>query len=81
MDPRDLWRGLRVIWRHKPRGGYGFVLKIPAKVLHVTRKRVTIEVETDQRGPKTVSVDPANLLEMTRDAITSEADTRKGDEG
>lgn len=28
----DLWRGRRVIWRHKPRGGYGFVLRIPVAV-------------------------------------------------
>ena len=72
MDPRDLWQGLRVIWRHVPRGGYGFALRIPATVRKVTRKRVTIEVETDRRGPKMVSVDPANLLEMSREAVLSE---------
>jgi hypothetical protein len=80
MDPRDLWRGQRVIWRHVPRGGYGFVLRIPATVVKVTQKRVTIKVESETQ-PKTVSVDPASLSEMSREAKMSEREVFNRGEG
>lgn len=44
-DIRDLWRGLRVVYRFRPSGGYGFVLAVPATVEFVHRKRVQILIE------------------------------------
>lgn len=41
-----------VIWRHEMRGGYGYVERIPGKVVRVTPKRVIIRVER-QRGTYT----------------------------
>jgi hypothetical protein len=40
----DLWRGLCVIWLHKPRGGYGYVIRVPGAVLSWTASKVQLEV-------------------------------------
>lgn len=45
-DPsKDLWRGKRVIWRHKPSGGYGYVMRVPVTVVDVRGKMVGIRLE------------------------------------
>jgi hypothetical protein len=44
----DLWKGKRVIWRHKPRGGYGYVLRIPVTIDGLTKARATIRLETGE---------------------------------
>lgn len=43
IDHDDLWPGRLVVWTHTPRGGYGFSVSVPAKVIRVRGKRVTIE--------------------------------------
>jgi len=40
-----LWRGLLAVWNHQPRGGYGYLFRIPAEVVSVDGDRVTILVE------------------------------------
>ncbi len=42
----DLYVGRRLLWRHIPRGGYGFAVLLPATVLGVTPKRVRVRVES-----------------------------------
>lgn len=66
MDYRDLWRGLRVEWLHTPRGGYGYTFRVPATVVWVERKRVTIDAQLARGGTKRVRVDPANLRPVDR---------------
>lgn len=58
MDRRDLWRGLRVFWLHKPKGGYGYEMRIPVQVAKVGAKRVMVEVECGDgtRAKRIVSV-------------------------
>lgn len=57
MDHRDCWQGLRVMWTHVPRGGYGFSLLIPARVVRVANRRVVIEIEREPRREVTVSAE------------------------
>lgn len=66
MRRDELWPGLLVIWRHRPRGGYGFVSLVEVKVLSLTRKRVRIEAKTPH-GPKIIVVDGSSL--RSKDAL------------
>lgn len=36
--------GTDIIWLHEPRGGYGYVFRIPGKVVGYGRGRIKIEV-------------------------------------
>ena len=36
--------GDRVIWLHQPRGGYGYIFRIPVKILVSRGSRVKVEV-------------------------------------
>ena len=49
---KQLAPGSLVTWMHTPPGGYGYQMPIPARVVHVAKKRVTILVET--KGGQTV---------------------------
>ena len=42
--PCDLFRGELVVWLHVPRGGYGYVCPVEAKIVTWSRDDVTIEV-------------------------------------
>lgn len=55
----DLWRGKRVIWRHKPKGGYGYVMRLPVTVVEVLRATVRIRTETG----KFVTVKMASIID------------------
>lgn len=45
----DLWPGKRVVWRHTPRGGYGFTLRIPVAIVSIAdRVRVLVEATGDE---------------------------------
>lgn len=44
-DPRDLWRGLIVIWLHKPRGGYGFTIRLECTVVSAAVKSALVDVK------------------------------------
>lgn len=37
--------GDRIDWLHEPRGGYGYIIRVPGVVRKVTSKRVQIEVQ------------------------------------
>lgn len=56
----DCWRGHRMIWRHVPRGGYGFALLIPVTVEERTPKRVRVRIEATGES---VAVKLDSLLE------------------
>ena len=53
--------GEQVIWSHSPRGGYGYIIAVPAVVVGFTNKRVRIAAQRNGQPPKTVSVRPENL--------------------
>lgn len=61
LSPLQLLPGQRVTWRHWPRGGWGYLERIPATVVRIGPKRVTIEVPLKAGGTKRVSVQPENL--------------------
>lgn len=33
LGPDDIWPGRLCVWLHTPRGGYGYTIRIPAKVV------------------------------------------------
>jgi len=41
----NLTPGQKVVWKHIPRGGYGYVIPVPAEVVRVWVARVTIRVQ------------------------------------
>lgn len=43
--PRDLWRGLIVFWLHKPRGGYGFTIRLECTVVSAATKHALVDVK------------------------------------
>jgi hypothetical protein len=55
------WRGRRCLWRHTPRGGYGFVIRVPVTIVAITsRTRATVLVES---VGKRVSVSRRSLVD------------------
>lgn len=58
-----LSRGSRVVWMHRPRGGYGYTIHIPATVVSIRRTtgRVVIDAEAADGGTKRVTVRAASL--------------------
>ena len=58
--------GQRVTWVHEMRGGYGYTERIPAEVVRVTAKRVTIRVRLQSGAHVTRSVKRENLRPAER---------------
>jgi hypothetical protein len=59
-DYRDLWKGLCCIWRHVPRGGYGFALRIPVQIVDIgTRHGLKVRIEA---SGKIVTVKPESII-------------------
>ena len=54
--------GQQVIWKHVPRGGYGFPVGVPATVVKTTAKRVTIDALLKSGRTVRKVVKPENLL-------------------
>jgi len=50
-----------VTWLHKPRGGYGYVIPVPARVVHVYRVNALIEAQLKDGGVKVVCVPITSL--------------------
>lgn len=48
-DGKELWVGLRVIWRHTPRGGYGYTIKVPATVTWCRNKRLGLVLDNGRK--------------------------------
>lgn len=47
--PSDVFPGHLVMWLHQPRGGYGYVLPIPARVIRHARIPGTwVEIEVEK---------------------------------
>lgn len=60
----DVFPGALLTWLHIPRGGYGYVLAVDAKVLRHSRRpstKVRIEVTTRDGEKVARTVDAANL--------------------
>lgn len=60
-EARQLEPGQRVVWRHQPRGGYGYVIRVPATVVRRTAKRVLIAAQLKTGATKNVWTQPAAL--------------------
>jgi hypothetical protein len=60
-DPPTFAAGDRVTWMREARGGYGYVMPVPAVVVRVNRVRVTIRARLAAGGSKLVSVTPSRL--------------------
>jgi hypothetical protein len=59
-DYRDLWKGLCCIWRHVPRGGYGFALRIPVQIVDIgTRHGIKVLI---MDSGKVVTVKPESII-------------------
>ena len=54
--------GDRVIYRHCPKGGYGYIFLIPAKVLGFGRARVKVEVQKADGSRVVRFVRPESLI-------------------
>jgi len=48
-DSGDLYPGIRVLWRHTPKGGYGFVMRIPVTVVSKTAKRCVVRIDATEQ--------------------------------
>lgn len=72
IDARDIWRGLRVVWLHVPRGGYGYVLRVPATVVSASRTHVTIDAERADRSVVRRVVNIKSIRPMSRYATLAE---------
>ena len=53
--------GDTVIWMHKPRGGYGYMIPVPATVVRIYRVNVLIEAKLKDGGTKIVTVKRASI--------------------
>ena len=53
--------GDRVIWHYEPRGGYGYIIRVPAIVVSVSLKRIVIAAATKNGETKRVFVKPEKL--------------------
>lgn len=61
LDLAPFAAGQSVEWLYEQRGGYGFRWWVPAVVLRVTTKRITIEAKLASGGARVVSVKPDRL--------------------
>ena len=62
--PDDVFPGASVTWLHEPRGGYGYVYPVDAKVLgHGRRPSTKVRIEVAKRSGEVVArtVDVSNL--------------------
>jgi hypothetical protein len=59
--PSDFTPGQEVYWWHATRGGYGFAWRVPAVVVRVGPKKVTIDAALERGGVKRVAVMPESL--------------------
>lgn len=53
--------GQAVTWKYQPRGGYGYIVPVPATVVAVTGKRVRIQVLRRNGQPVKRYVRPEHL--------------------
>ena len=60
----DVFHGRAVIWLHKPRGGYGYILPVPARVVSYGLRPATwVQIEVTTTAGRLVirRVDVSNL--------------------
>ena len=60
-DAPEFEAGQELTWVYVPRGGYGFPINVPVKVIRVAQKRVRVEAPLARGGTKEVWVWPRNL--------------------
>jgi hypothetical protein len=70
----DLWVGLRCVWKHRPRGGYGFVIRAPVTIRRLHATRATVEVEGTGKMAKVSRASLFSPPTMTGVGITAEID-------
>jgi hypothetical protein len=64
MDDNTFTPGESVTWLHEQRGGYGFIIPVPATVVKATAKRVVIDAALRSGGTKRVTVKPEKLRRL-----------------
>ena len=57
----ELYSGRVCVWRHRPRGGYGYVIRIPVIVVSRDARRVTVRLADGRE----VVVDGSRLVDGT----------------
>lgn len=60
-----LTTGQHVTWLHQPRGGYGYIIPVPAVVLAVRSQRVKIQVSKRNGQAVCRWVQASNIREAT----------------
>lgn len=71
MKIEDVTVGQAVIWRHEPRGGYGYIIPVDGVVTRIRSGRVEILVRRRSGEPARVWVKPEKL--RARDAGRQES--------
>lgn len=64
MQLSEIQPGQELTWLHEPRGGYGYVIPVNAKVIKLGPKKVQVEVMTagrDDSFMKLIWVSPDKL--------------------
>lgn len=65
MNATPFTPGERLVWRHQPRGGYGYVWPVDVTVVRRGPKRVLVEAPLARGGAKRVWVSPDALRRVT----------------
>jgi hypothetical protein len=58
---KALPRGYRVIWNFRPRGGYGYVIPVPATVVFHGAEDVVLDADLKGGGTKRITVKRRNV--------------------
>lgn len=56
--------GQEVLWRYVPRGGWGFPIYVPARILKITPKTIRIEAQRKNGAWVPRSVKPESLRRL-----------------
>lgn len=54
--------GDKCFWIRRPRGGYGYALRVPAVVVEVRPRRVVVDAELAAGGTRRVRARPGNVV-------------------
>lgn len=55
-----------VKWLYCPKGGYGYIFEIPAQIIKINKKTISIIVLKNDGSLKTLKVKPENLRKLNK---------------
>lgn len=76
MNIKDLWVGLSVIWIHKPREGYGYVMPITVNIHKINKKSVSILVPRKDGNVSIRNVSPDSLIDLSKSPMIGYISTK-----